>query len=77
MSMACSRQAVPPGLDGAIGRLAGPADDRRTSPRCESRPRIASNMASARVQCRPWPVSRPSWIRNRTIQSVARLETSC
>ena len=38
---------------------------------------MPSKSVNADVQCRDWPVSRPSCVKNRTIQSVARLETSC
>ena len=71
----------PPGGPARVGDLPGRLEARPAarsdSPSWESRPRIPSSMARARVQCRACPVSRPSWIRNRTIQSVARLETSC
>ena len=77
MSIACSLQAVPPGLETRRADSVVRPDGRRPNPRWESRPRIASSMERARVQYRPWPVSRPSWMRNRTIQRVARLETSC
>ena len=68
----------PAGFGGSAGPIPAPrANDRSESPRCEIRPMMPSKSARALVQYRACPVSRPTSARNRAIQNVAWLETSC